>query len=403
VNSSEGTPKKLVFTESLRNICMAWFGIREADLRDALEAPDKKQSHQFDDLTLGFYTKRHQRSGIEAYLLVCTQKTEEHEIVHQAFWASPDLTGGLNVLEPLILLQQLAGRFGLALRVGNQLNKFIFRETITISGPVNAGPVVEIINPEDHTCAPFFFFKTTEDGNSHHIHCALAFCIDIDVYTRGLTRAQPIEDISFQIAPQLQGHVTPQSLISPRGTLEFQMNYNQLGEGILFRIKSTDYYLEVGFTPTHFYILRNEDALKRILQPVYMPAGPAHFFAIWEPTQLRLIVLDETFDAALASEAEREQAVRERTSILDTRAAVPPFSLINAARKLSLLPIKQYGSREEVYQHVASALDTIPDKVTTTDMWSAFWNNDTKVPSSSLGRQSAKPRSILQFMDYCSI
>lgn len=28
-----------------------------------------------------------------------------------------------------------------------------------------------------------------------------------------------------------------------------------------------------------------------------------------------------------------------------------------------------------MYQHVASALDRIPDKVTTTGMWSAFWNN----------------------------
>src|SRR5258707_4896515 len=94
----------------IRSDRMAWFGIREADVRDALAAPDEEQSHQFDDLTLGFYTKRHQRSGIETYLLVCTQKTEQDEIVHQAFWAFPDLIRG-----PLVLLQQLVARFGLAL------------------------------------------------------------------------------------------------------------------------------------------------------------------------------------------------------------------------------------------------------------------------------------------------
>lgn len=270
VNSIEGTPKSLVFTEPFRNIFMAWFGIREADVRDALAAPDEKQSHQFDDLTLGFYTKRHQRSGIETYLLVCTQKTEQDEIVHQAFWAFPDL-----IREPLVLLQQLAARFGLALRVGNQLNKFIFRETITISGPVNAAQIFEVINPERHTCVPSLFFKITEDANSHHIHCALAFCIDIDVYTRWLTGAQSIEDMSFQIATQLQGHVTPQSLIGAKGTLEFQTNYNQLPTGTLIRIESRDYQLEVGLSATDFYILRNSDTLKRTIQPVYLPTGRA--------------------------------------------------------------------------------------------------------------------------------
>ena len=300
VNSKKGMPKNLVFTESLRNICMLRFGIREADVRDALEAPDKEQPHQVDDLTLGFYIKRHQRNGIEAYLLVCTEKTEEREIVHQAFWAFPDLTGGLNVLEPFILLQQLVRRFGLALRVGNQLNNFIFRETITLRGPVTAGPVVEIINPEHNDCIQSFFIKIIEDGSSYHIHCALAFCIDVKSYTRWLTGARSIQGIDFQIAPQLQGHVTLQSLIVAEGTLEFQMSYTKLGEGTLFRIKSTDYYLAVGFTPTHFYISRNDDTLERILQRVYMPTGKAHFFAIWAPRILQLIVLDEIFTFLLA-------------------------------------------------------------------------------------------------------
>jgi hypothetical protein len=184
-----------------------------------------------------------------------------------------------------------------------------------------------------------------------------------------------IQGVDFQIAPQLQGHVTLQSLIGAEGTLEFQMNYNQLGEGILFRIKSADYYLEVGFTSTHFYIARNEDVLKRTLQRVYLPTGKAHFFAIWAPGMLRLIILDETHGAALASGAEVEQAVNERTSVLDTKATIPPFTLIDAVRKSSLLPTQLYGSSEEVYDRVASALDTIPDRVTTTAMSSAFWDN----------------------------
>lgn len=368
-------PKNLVFTDALRDVCMARFNIREADLRDAIEAPDKEQSHRIDDdLTLGFYTKRHRRSGTEAYLLVCTTKIEEQEFVHQAFWAFPDFTGGVSVLEPLILLQHLVGRFGLTLRIGNQLNKFIFSETITVPGPVNAAQIVEIINPEGTKCIQFFFFKVLEDGSLCHIHCALAFCIDVEAYTRWLNGTRSIQGIDFQITPQLQGHVPFRSLIGAVGTFEFQSKYNQLGAGILFRIKSANYCLEVGFTSTHFYISRNEDKLQRALQPVYMPSGHVHFFASWEPTMLRLIVLDEAYRAVLASGAKSEQAITDRTSILDTRPITPPFSLINAAREASLVPIQQYESKEEVHLHVASALDTIPDKVATTAAYSAFWD-----------------------------
>jgi hypothetical protein len=331
----------LVFTQMFLDVCRNCFGIREADVQDVLAAPDAQQWYQTDDLRLGFYTKRRQRSGSEAYLLVCTRKTTENQVIDLAFWIFPDLTAGLNVLEPLVLLQQFVARFGLTLRVGNQLNKFIFRETITIPGPVEASQVVEIIDPEHHNFVQSIFVKVTEDGDTHHIHCALAYCIDTDVYTRWLLRSQAIGDISFQIAPQLQRHVTPQLLISAEGTLEFRMNYNQLGEGHagkLFRIESRDYYLEIGFTPTHFYISRNGETLERELHPVYMPTGYAHFFAMWEPTRLRLIILDETYGQALANGAEPEQALGQHTSLLHTRATVPPFNLVNATRKLALLP-----------------------------------------------------------------
>jgi hypothetical protein len=183
-----------------------------------------------------------------------------------------------------------------------------------------------------------------------------------------------MEGLDFQIAPQFQGRVTPKSLISAVDSFDFQSNYNQLGKGILFRIKTSDYYLEVGLTSTQFYISRNEYTLQRVLQPVYMPTGHVHFFAIWQPSMLRLIVLDEAYRAVLASGVEPEQAVTDRTSVLDTEPTIPPFSLINTARKASLAPIQQYRSKEEVYQYVASALDTIPDKVATVGMHSAFWD-----------------------------
>src|SRR5262245_19240546 len=127
-----------VFTQMFQEICTRLFGLREADVQDALSAPDAQQLYQVDELVLGFYTKRSQYSGSEAYLLICARKAAENQVVDLAFWIFPDLIAGLNVREPLILLQQLVARFGLMLRVGNQLNKFIFREMITIPRPIQA-------------------------------------------------------------------------------------------------------------------------------------------------------------------------------------------------------------------------------------------------------------------------
>jgi hypothetical protein len=232
----------------LRDTSIALFAIREEDVRDAIEAPDWEQSQEFDDLTLAFYTKRHKRIGTEVYLLVYTQKNKEQESAYHAFWIYPDLFSGISVSEPFILLQQLALRFGFPIRVGNLLNKFIFRETMTLRGPLNAERIVEVLHPEDSKSMQSLFIKIVEEGASYHVNCALAFCIDLISYTQWLTGAPPIQGVDFQIAPQLKGHVTLQSLIVANGTLNFQTNYNQLGESFLFRLKSVDYYLEVGFT-----------------------------------------------------------------------------------------------------------------------------------------------------------
>jgi hypothetical protein len=45
-----------------------------------------------------------------------------------------------------------------------------------------------------------------------------------------------MEGLDFQLAPQLQGHVPFRSLISAVNSFDFQMNYNELGAGILFRL-----------------------------------------------------------------------------------------------------------------------------------------------------------------------
>ena len=78
-----------------------------------------------------------------------------------------------------------------------------------------------------------------------------------------------------------------------RGYIRVSIEVQPIGAGILFRIKGANYCLEVAFTSTHFYISRNEDKLRRILQPCLHAKRSRPFLCSWEPTMLRLIVLDE--------------------------------------------------------------------------------------------------------------
>ncbi|MEK6742309.1 MAG: hypothetical protein AABZ15_01795 [Nitrospirota bacterium] len=368
----------VVFTQLYQDVCEVWFGIQKADVQITLAAPDAQQLYQIEDLELGLCTKRFQRNGSDALLLVCTRKGSDTQSVDLAFWILPDLIVGVTGLEPLVLLQLLATRFGLSLRVGNQVNKFVFRETITINGPMEANQIVQIINPENHSFVQSIFIKVSEDSRGHHIHLALAYCIDTDEYIKWLLQTQSVGEVSFQIAPQLRRLVTPLSLISSSGALTFSMNYNQLQEGRagkLFRVECADYYLEVGFTPTHFYISRSGETLERDLRLSSGPTGEACFFAMWDPNRLHIVLLDEAYNQLLLGGKEPLQAVRECTSIINTKVVLPPASLINAVRRLVVLPIMQYQSISDLCQQVAAALDTIPDKIITTNMYSAFWDN----------------------------
>jgi hypothetical protein len=186
--------------------------------------------------------------------------------------------------------------------------------------------------------------------------------------------------IDVQIAPPFRSHVTPRGVIEPQGTIEFKTNYSQVGEehsGFIFFVKAPGYSLEVGFTTIAFYIQRDSHRLEYPLEPVYMPAGDVHFFAMWSINQLKLVVMDES----LRSEAQTEtsvndevSAVEQRTRILETPPIIPPNSLLSWARNQAILPSTSYDSNDEFHQEVVASLESIQDIVTSLGSINPFWD-----------------------------
>lgn len=371
---------KVEFTEVFEQNCQGKFQITREQVRQTVINPDSQQILQLDGLVIGFFIKRITRQSPEFLVLTCARKDGEDWLVDLAFKVLPELVVGLGVIEPLMVLQQLVHRFGLTLKIGHQLNKFIMQEEIPIEeGMKESTQILEVLNPANHTVVQSMFMKIDDHNGNRSIKCAIAYALDTDEYTSWLLGRKADQEVKIDIQPQLRGHATPRDLIVSTGTITFWSNYRELGgekKGFLFRVISKEYYLEVGFTSTHFYITRNQHRLEMPLEPVYKPTGKVFCVAVWEPTELRLTMLDEAYEESVSGppEADRVAEVDKRTRLLETPPTLPPNSLLAWARRETIAPTVTYNSPDEFYETVTSLLQSIKDKVSTLGLRNPFWN-----------------------------
>jgi len=182
--------------------------------------------------------------------------------------------------------------------------------------------------------------------------------------------------VIVDIAPQLKGHVTPRDLIEANGTLAFWVSYSQLGEGKsghLFKVATDKYYLGVGFTESTFYIVRNDSKLEAPIG-MHNPKEYVNCYAMWQPTELSLLMLDKSYGEAISSGVDAIFEIENRREVLKTPPILPPNALINWARKEAIAPIIAYDSLPHFYQEVTFALQAIPDKARAANIYNAFWD-----------------------------
>lgn len=179
--------------------------------------------------------------------------------------------------------------------------------------------------------------------------------------------------ISFQIAEPLKGHVTLRDLIHASGTYVMESFYSQLGGdhiGILCKISSDIFDMEMGVTDTHIYFLRNGYKVEMLLKPVYEPIDFVMIFFMWDAISLSIIMLD-----AASKPSPDDEGFVEFTRKVYTPQTVPPYTLIQEAKKILLIPELTYKSRGEIYSVVTSAIVSIQDTITETNMYNSFWSN----------------------------
>lgn len=371
----------IIFSDLFKKESEANIGVSIDQAKQVITSPDVQDIKKLDDFVLGFFVKRFDSQSL---LLLCAHQHDNNWIVDLAFQLPTDLMGNTSSLEPLVLLQAFAHRFGLQIRVGQQFNKFIFQENLPIKNTQNSlTNLVEIINPLNHPYVQNIHLKIEQRDDHKSANVALAYCIDMTLYLAWL-RGEEIEEVPKEvevlISPQLRGHITARDLIKPTGTLTFVTDYAQVtgrNSGLMFKLLSKEYNLEVGFTKTAFYIMHNDQKLELNIDSTSKLPGNIYCCATWSPTKLILRILDRTFGDAvdkLETSEEGEEEVRKRTEILNTSPIVPPNSLLTWARREAIAPVTAYRSNDRFYEVVISSLQSITDKVEALGLHNPFWN-----------------------------
>ena len=97
---------------------------------------------------------------------------------------------------------------------------------------------------------------------------------------------------------------------------------------------------------------------------------------MWQPTELRLIVLDRVFREAVDSSADATVVMERRTNSISTPATLPPPSLVDWARAQLIVQKQMHKSIADLYQQVVFSLQSIQDKISRINSLSAsaFWD-----------------------------
>lgn len=179
--------------------------------------------------------------------------------------------------------------------------------------------------------------------------------------------------VTFYIHPHIRGKLTPVDLIKAYGNLRLGTPRLGKGEEIIFRVSCSDYYLQVGFTTTSFYIIRNSEKLEISNEP-FRQDETTNYWAIWRPTEMSLLILDKSYYDAIALGANETDEIEKRAKVLKTSPIIPPNSLIKWMRKRNTEETTTYDSISHFNQEVTSAMQSISDKILVTNMYKAFWD-----------------------------
>lgn len=172
-----------VYTELFQKECEDRFGMTRDVVRDAIAQPDKEQRLASQGLTLILYSKKIPGSG--DHVIVSTHVQGQDLLVDLSFRLKKEMVDEAKTTLPFPLLQALALRFGLPVKIGDREGKFVYNEIVpTASRDIKK--VLRISNPDGKPLVSSMWVRILQNDMGFLAQCALVFCIDSQAYASWL-------------------------------------------------------------------------------------------------------------------------------------------------------------------------------------------------------------------------
>jgi hypothetical protein len=168
-----------VYTQLFHKECEGRFGVDRDLVRDAIAQPDKEQRLSSQGLTLIMYSKKF--PGSDDHLIVNTHVQGQDLMVDLAFRAKKALVEEARTTLPFQLMQALALKFGLPVKVGDRESRFIYNEVVPVSS-TDIKKVLRIQNPDGRPLVSSMWVRMLQNDMGAMAQCAMVFCIDMQAY-----------------------------------------------------------------------------------------------------------------------------------------------------------------------------------------------------------------------------
>jgi hypothetical protein len=179
-------------TMSLHTECLEPFEIRIEHAVRTANSPDDSDVVWLGDLALGVHVKRIEASHPPYSLLVIEQIQHEERQLNLALKVFPDLCDDFASKTPLEILEAVADRFGVVVRIGRKQAMFFHEERIPALGPGDIEVFGEATERARRNRIPQIYCGVDE-GPPPMANCALAFCLDVSKYKAWLGTHKPAQ------------------------------------------------------------------------------------------------------------------------------------------------------------------------------------------------------------------
>ena len=172
---------EIVFSDYYKELFTGSIHVAEKHSKEILENPYRKTVIENDKLKLCFLLS--ELINDKFYTLISTSEEKERIVVREVYKIKKEFLDEQDINDPYLILQKLIWEFGLTIRVGNQLSKFVYKEEILVANSTDqATDFLQFINPQNHSFLVGSFLKLINKDGQNFLSCFLAYGIDMDKY-----------------------------------------------------------------------------------------------------------------------------------------------------------------------------------------------------------------------------